>query len=172
MSGLLFPEDAELAEPMASRPIRALSLWQPHAQAVAVGIKHYETRGWYTGYRGPLVIHAAKRVFRHQDYGLAYFNEVGKQLKAAGCPLYALSYGEALCVVDLVDCVPVGKLRGRIGHAEFWGDFRDVGDDAKPRFAFKLENVRRIWPPLKVVGRQGFFSVAIPLNNAAVKNQG
>ena len=76
-------------------------------------------------------------------------------------PLYALDYGKVLCVVDLVDCVPTGKLRGRIGPWEFWGDFRDKGDDGKDRYAFQLENVRLI-PVLKrpaVTGRQGFFNV-------------
>lgn len=136
--------------------IRALSLWQPHAQAIALGIKPYETRHWSTDYRGLLVIHAAKKVFRHQDYPVDYYLEVCKRLKAAGCPSYALSYGEALCVVDLIDCIPTEKLRGRIGSAEFWGDFSDG------RFAFKLSNVRRIWPPLKAIGRQKFFTVDVP----------
>ena len=40
--------------------IKALSLWQPWASAIAVGYKHYETRSWKTDYRGWLGIHAAK----------------------------------------------------------------------------------------------------------------
>lgn len=41
--------------------VRALTLWQPWASLVAVGAKTIETRGWSTDYRGPLLIHAAKR---------------------------------------------------------------------------------------------------------------
>lgn len=164
MQNELFP-----ASHSERQPFRALSLWQPHAQAIALGIKLYETRGWSTSFRGSLVIHAAQKKFRHQDYPLEYFNEAGRRLKAAGCPVYALSYGEALCIADLVDCVPTGSLRGRIGAAEFWGNFRDVGDNGKPRFAFKLENVRRVWPPIKATGRQGFFSIDIPDGNDALK---
>jgi hypothetical protein len=41
--------------------IRALTLWQPWASAVIIGGKDVENRTWSTGYRGPLVIHAAKR---------------------------------------------------------------------------------------------------------------
>ena len=41
--------------------MKALSLWQPHAQAIAAGLKPYETRHWPTRYRGPIAIHAAKR---------------------------------------------------------------------------------------------------------------
>ena len=142
--------------------MRALSLWQPHSQAISLGIKKFETRGWKTAYRGPLAIHAAKKPFRYQDYSLDYYHEVGRYFKSKDFPLYALDYGVVICVADLVDCIPVGLLRGRIGHVyEFWGDFRDKGDDGKDRYAFQLENVRLI-PALKrpaVTGRQGFFNV-------------
>lgn len=94
--------------------IKALSLWQPHAQAIALGIKPYETRGWKTDYRGPLVICSAKKPFRHQDYPRDYFQDACARLHRAGCPHYALAYGEALCIVDLVDCVPTGTLRGKL----------------------------------------------------------
>jgi hypothetical protein len=84
------------------------------------------------------------------------------RLSRAGCPFYALSYGEAVCIVDLVDCIPTEDL-DRIGPARFWGDF------SPGRFAFKLENVRRIWPPLKATGRQEFFTVRVPADNEALR---
>ncbi|HEX5426649.1 MAG TPA: hypothetical protein VFW94_24265 [Candidatus Acidoferrales bacterium] len=141
--------------------MRALSLWEPHASAVALSLKPYETRGWSTDYRGPLVIHAAKHRFKYEDYDRVYYMEVARRLREAKFPMFAVdaTYGRALCVVDLVDCVPTRELRGKIGQAEFWGDFRDVGDDGKPRFAFKLENVRKLWPRPQIVGRQRFFQV-------------
>ncbi len=40
--------------------MKALTLTQPWATLVAIGAKRVETRSWYTGYRGPLAIHAAK----------------------------------------------------------------------------------------------------------------
>lgn len=141
--------------------MKALSLWQPHGQAIALRMKLYETRGWATSYRGPLMIHAAKKKFRIEDYPQNYYWEVVGRFMHAGLPLACMDYGKMICVVDVVDCVPTGTLRGKIGEAEFWGDFRDVGDDGKRRFAFKLENLRVISPnkrPL-VTGRQGFFNV-------------
>ena len=141
--------------------VRCISLWLPHPTAIMLGLKIYETRGWSTEYRGPIAIHAAKKPFRYKDYDLGYYQEVCKLLSRAGCPKFALDYGKVLCIADLVDCIPTGKLRGRIGQAEFWGDFRDVGDDGKERFAFKLENVRVI-PAHKrpaVIGRQKWFDV-------------
>src|SRR2546430_14165246 len=41
--------------------VKAISLWQPWATAVAIGAKTIETRNWWTGYRGRLAIHAAKK---------------------------------------------------------------------------------------------------------------
>lgn len=134
--------------------IRALSLWQPHATAIALGIKPYETRGWQTDYRGPLVIHAAKNKFHYKDYRLDYYQEVCSRLEAAGFPPFALPYGEAVCIVNLVDCVRTETLRGRIGDNEFWGDFSDG------RWAFKLENPYPI--DIKCNGRQKFFSIDVP----------
>lgn len=141
--------------------MRCLSLHQPHAQAVALSLKPYETRGWYSDYRGPLAIHAAKKKFDHRDYTLDYYQEVARRFRTVDFPLFGLDYGKVLCVVDVVDCVPTAKVRDRIGRYEFWGDFRDKGDDGKDRYAFKLENIRVI-PAHKrpaVTGRQKFFQV-------------
>jgi hypothetical protein len=46
--------------------MKALSLWQPWASAMAVGAKTIETRSWGTSYRGPLAIHAAKRCIKDE----------------------------------------------------------------------------------------------------------
>lgn len=138
--------------------MKALSLWQPHAQAIALGIKPYETRGWKTDYRGPLAIHAAKKKFNGNDYSRDYYMDACHRLSQAGCLHYALDYGKVLCVVDLVDCLPTERLRPPIPTWGFWGDF------TPGRFAFKLENLRVI-PEYKrpsVTGRQGFFNVELP----------
>jgi hypothetical protein len=49
----------------------ALSLHQPWASAVALGVKTVETRSWSTNYRGPLLIHATSRrprdIWRHES---------------------------------------------------------------------------------------------------------
>lgn len=41
---------------------RALTLHQPWASLVALGVKRLETRSWSTSYRGRLLIHAAARI--------------------------------------------------------------------------------------------------------------
>lgn len=149
------------------RSFRALSLHQPHATAIALGIKPYETRHWSTDYRGPLVIHAAKRPWcnmwrmfpaRHgDDWDYAAMT----RLFAAGVPPGGrVEYGLALCLVDLIDCVPAELVPP--GDHLFWGDF-SVG-----RYAFKLENVRHIYPELPAIGRQKWFQIQIPDGNDAL----
>lgn len=49
--------------------MKALTLWQPWASLIALGVKTIETRGWSTNYRGPLAIHAAKRPPKAADVG-------------------------------------------------------------------------------------------------------
>jgi hypothetical protein len=136
--------------------MRAISLWQPHATAIALGLKPYETRSWATSYRGPLVICAAKKPFRERDFDTDWdwCVEARDRLAAAGVPLPQLPYGVALCIVDLIDCLPTEPLTKRLYPDErFWGDF------GPQRFAFKLENVRLFDPPKPVVGHQGWFDV-------------
>lgn len=146
----------------ATKTFKALSLWQPHAAAIRLGLKPFETRSWATAFRGPLVICASKKVFSWKDYPQAYYNEVGRRLKTVDCPLYGLQYGIAECIVTVVDCVPTSALRGKIAKDwEFWGDFSD-GDDDKGRFAFRLQDVQPLTRRVEVTGRQGFFSVEIP----------
>jgi len=36
--------------------LKALSLWQPWASLMALGVKRIETRSWQTQHRGPLII--------------------------------------------------------------------------------------------------------------------
>lgn len=152
--------------------MRALSLWQPHAAAIMLGLKTWETRGWDTSYRGPLAIHAAKKPFREQDYDWNWFCEAKKRLSMAGQPLWKLDYGKVICIVDVVDCVPTLHCRamaaaqkvqadGKLPDWYFWGDFRERGEDGKPRYAFKLENLRKIPEAyrLEINGRQSFFDV-------------
>ncbi len=40
--------------------MKALSLTQPWATAIAIGVKQVETRSWSTGFRGRIAIHASK----------------------------------------------------------------------------------------------------------------
>ena len=43
--------------------MKVLTLWQPWATLIALGLKRYETCSWATFCRGLLLLHAAIRVF-------------------------------------------------------------------------------------------------------------
>ncbi len=105
--------------------MKALSLWQPHALAIELGLKPWKTRDWPTRYRGPLAIHAAKRLWKNQSvwdvlalvqFRKMLFPSVGDVERSAAMALLNrhLIYGAVLCVVDLVDCVRTSELRGKI----------------------------------------------------------
>jgi hypothetical protein len=49
--------------------MKAISLWQPWAWAMAEGIKRIETRSWPISYRGDLVICSAKRKPSLKEFG-------------------------------------------------------------------------------------------------------
>lgn len=48
------------SEPTSTTAIRCLSVKQPFAQAICLGLKKVENRNWRTDYRGLLFIHASK----------------------------------------------------------------------------------------------------------------
>jgi hypothetical protein len=140
--------------------VKALSLWQPHAHAIALGLKRFETRDWPTRYRGPLAIHAAKRPWTEQDDWSAGARHRLRRhaLLFGGMPM---AFGAVVCVVDLLDCVRTSEVRGRIPEdAEFWGDFSD-GEFGRGRYAFRIGHVRVLPQPLPVRGMQGFFDVEL-----------
>ena len=135
--------------------MRAISLWQPWATFVALGLKKFETRSWGTAYRGPLLIHAAKRPMTGIEKELVYYlkNEYGDLcacLNNAEFPLGALV---ASC--ELVDCL------------QSWKDFDplkfdpleyDLGNYEAGRFAWKLLSIKAL-EPIPFKGSQGFFHV-------------
>lgn len=125
-------------------PVRAISLWQPWASAIALGFKTFETRHWQTNHRGPLVIHAAKRPLC----------AVGRRLaRLYAMDVEAMPFGALVLVCNLTGCFATQSFVNiPAGDADF-GDFTDG------RFAWKLENPRVLQGPIPYTGRQGFFSV-------------
>ncbi len=123
--------------------IKALTLWQPWAAAVAAGLKRYETRGWSTRYRGNIALHAAVRPLDKYAQNLADKFGLGE-----------LTFGAIVALVDLADCIQITpELIAAQSPTEIaLGDWR-VG-----RFAWKLENVRILTSPVVCRGAQGLWT--------------
>lgn len=146
---------------MADQKIRALSLWQPWAELVASGHKRIETRHWKTDYRGPLVIHAAKTRNRETE-------EAMKDPRiAAALRLRSwnyLDFGAGICVVNLVACVPTNKL-DHLREINFHFTANEVfyGNFSEGRFAWAMEFIQRLDPPVAARGYQALFDWPYPL---------
>ena len=76
-----------------------LSLHQPWATAIADGHKRIETRSWWTAYRGPIAIHAAKR----ND---AWFERILRKDHGLLTATPELPLGAIVATATLIDCFP------------------------------------------------------------------
>lgn len=163
--------------------MRAISLWQPWASAVAVNAKRVETRHWATPYRGALAIHAAQRkvVLELMHYGSCW-NWAGA-LRPANSPantshwpdLTLLPFGAIVAVCNLVECRPTDSFTNaeldapRLPPGETLDSYqwteRQMGNFELGRFGWVLEDIRMLREPVPFKGHQGFFNVPDSLLN-------
>ncbi|MGH8326883.1 MAG: ASCH domain-containing protein [Steroidobacteraceae bacterium] len=126
--------------------MKAISLWQPWASAIPLGLKQIETRGWYTHYRGPLAIHAAKR-WTPEQREFAFLEHISGRLLPTSLPLGAL-----VATANMVECWRTDQMQ--VGEIE-----RRYGNYAPGRFAWVLRDVVALPKPISWKGAQGFFNV-------------
>ncbi|MEZ2231536.1 ASCH domain-containing protein [Microcoleus sp.] len=119
----------------------AITLHQPWASLIAAGKKHYETRSWPTNYRGPIAIHAGKKL--EQDQSLLGLLEV---------PLSSIPLGAIVAIAELTDCILMTKefILKQSSFEQYLGCWEEG------RYAWKLENVRAIGP-IPATGKQGLW---------------
>jgi hypothetical protein len=132
----------------ASPLLRAISLHQPYASAIAWLLKGYETRGWATHWRGELAICAGLSQERQAVIGAsAAMREHLAVERVTSLPL-----GCVVAVVDLVGCHRTEDLVEQISACE-----RLFGDWSPGRRAWELQQVRVPTITVPVRGRQGLF---------------
>ncbi len=126
--------------------MKALSLIQPWASLILLGVKHFETRSWGTDYRGPLAVHASKRM----DVDAIDFCESNtEELRQAGIEDFTeLPLGAVLGVVRLVEIIPTdGPQAARLTRAEkAWGNW------APGRRAWRVVDPRPFARPIPARG--------------------
>jgi len=142
--------------------IKAISLWQPWASAMALGLKRNETRSWSTHYRGPLAIHASKKdgseLFEWWLTLKRNSTIIDSAFHLAGInQFHQLPRGCVVAVGRLVDVVRTEIERDAIGHSELI-----LGDYTDGRFAWKFTNIKALPTPIPARGAQGFFDVDVP----------
>lgn len=138
--------------------MKALTLHQPWATLVALGLKEYETRSWAMKHRGPLAIHAARFLDEPAfDSLAARFPDLFSRPELAHA---ALPLGAVLCTVNVMACWPT---RTALCHLAAMGDrfeMRQVafGNWSEGRFAFKLAHVAVFPTPIPARGMQGLWN--------------
>jgi hypothetical protein len=137
--------------------VKALTLHQPWASAIALGLKLVETRGWATAYRGPLAIHAGKlpshsyewdRLFRDLPEFRAAFERAYPQ------GWFSLPEMRVVAVADLA-----GLSRTPISADDDVLEYR-LGDYSPGRWFWRLQNVGRVEGARAIPGKQGLWEIA------------
>jgi len=127
--------------------MRALSLRQPWATAIALGIKRVETRHWQTAYTGPLAIHAAKRWGPDEcEFAIAE-HALGRLPKR-------IPLGAIVATATLLGCRRTEDVEHQVGAIE-----RIYGNYTAGRFAWFLSDIVALDEPIPFKGAQGFFNV-------------
>lgn len=124
--------------------MKAITIWQPYAEAIAMGLKNYETRTWKTQYRGKICIHASMRKLSKMHKKLATKYKITE-----------LSLGKIVAVADLTDCYPITEaLISRQTRTEI-----ELGNWQVGNFAWKLENVIIPKQCFRIKGKQGIWNL-------------
>jgi activating signal cointegrator 1 len=162
--------------------MRGLTLTQPWASLVAIGAKTFETRSWFTGYRGVVAIHAAATyasIGGKRNYiEICTSNEyIYRALYEAGLVPYtwnaeallALPRGEILTLVDLTDCKATRGQRNEFNNGPKYADWvhelsaqeRALGNFMIGRYGWPLANNRPLARPVPCRGAFGLWAIPI-----------
>lgn len=151
--------------------MKAITIWQPYATLIMLGLKRYETRHWSTSYRGPLIIHAAKRWDDDREFDcVRVANSLRELLPLASegfTPAQARleffrmeeTLGKALGVVNLQACDQMDD-----GGGEFENR---VGSFGPGRYGWKCANPQLFEEPIRHQGQQGLWTPEKYLEQAA-----
>lgn len=108
--------------------MNAISIRQPHIELIMRGKKTLEVRSWRTKIRGDVLLCAS-----------------------AAPKMYNLPTGQALCIVNIIDCrlfLPADVKKACCDHIN---DF----------YVWELANIRKI-QPFPVKGRLNFYQIQLP----------
>lgn len=138
--------------------MKALTVRQPWATLIALGVKRIETRSWPTKHRGPLAIHAAKGM-TGPACELCDREPFRAPLIDAGHDgAISLPRGAVIATARLVDVVSCEE----ITEADDIGVLRQLpfGDFTPGRYAWLLDDVRPLPEPVPAKGALSFWEWA------------
>lgn len=159
--------------------MKAITLYQPWAHLVALGIKKFETRSWATKHRGWLGVHASvKRIvgvtpagINPELFGGVLSNTVreamegshvidkscfGQEAAAADWAKTLRStmvFGALIAIVEVLDCIQTEAVQVNADQVEYF-----LGDFGPGRWAWKLGRVLA-FDPIPMLGHQGLWNL-------------
>lgn len=149
--------------------VKIITLWEPYATLIAQGCKQFETRHWYTTYKGPLLIHAAKRKPTAAEM-------------AAFKPLLGfepdINLGCVVAITRLDGCfrmVPYSDQRLAPEEIHIETQLpreRDLGKWEPGRYAWRLKLLLRLIEPIPWQGQQGLKPVPDELKSLIYQELG
>ena len=113
--------------------MKAITIFQPWASLIALGVKTIETRSWKTNYRGPLAIHAAKTTNELEFLAGANHRTTAEQaIVDALRPYFTkwddLPLGSVVAVANLADCIPMYE--DTVDEWGLWHNEPPIEDDS------------------------------------------
>lgn len=156
----------------------AITVHQPYAQLLAIGVKKFETRGWYTPHRGWIAIHAGKSTEVIDELNDEISDFLDSQLPMSDltlCTVAALKQsphtaqinrlselprGMIVAVANLAGCHKGDDLfvKGKLTRLEeTFGNFDS--DDDETRYGWELSEVFCLPRPIRIPGQQKLWTV-------------
>lgn len=147
--------------------MKAITVWQPWASLIALGLKPYEFRAWpapgrLVGHR--IAIHAGARPVKRQEVQDLILRLRGPEAWTTGLRPDALAWlervhHEAMWRSAIVATAILGKpvLANRIS-AELGGPVNDSTRDEHAMWAWPMLEIEGLKPPVDARGAQGFWN--------------
>jgi hypothetical protein len=139
--------------------MKAISLWQPLASAMILGVKKYETRSWTTNHRGQLLIHAAKK-FPPAARNFAMIERTLGRIPAR------LPFGAIIGSVNLIDIKRVEDVVQNLPAIE-----RLYGEYLPGWYVWLTDSFTAFNDPIPYRGQQGIFTVPDEVIQSATKQR-
>jgi activating signal cointegrator 1 len=151
--------------------VKCLSITQPWATLLVLGVKRVETRSWPTTYRGPLAIQAAKG-WDASARALADKLLAGWKSLTPGAVVGNMPRGAVVGVVDLTDCrimtlseKPRANEFSLTVASELWSEDAqrrgegELGGYEEGRYDWTVKNPRELLRPVACAGKLGIFEL-------------
>ena len=133
--------------------MKAITIHEPYASLIIMGIKRFETRGWSTNLRGSLAIHAARQEMTQEGKKVAEKYDITPQ------------YGKVLGVVEIINCFKCQSdnlLSSSESRAQWIigeeSEEKEFGWFTVGRFAWQMKVLEKFEIPIPAKGQQRFWT--------------